>query len=433
MLSGNRYPTRWWGVAVLAGAHLFRVEVGVAVKPLIPFGTRVMVNVYPQPRNAFLPRSLPATVFGPCETVPSGMWVYQNGKVIVKVNIQIAGLTEEEINVVKATWDQYETPVAPLAPPPTGLFDVAAADLPSKSKACTLLDATCPACVLQNRGEPVSVSHSQIWGECVEAFQPPKPMSSILPQEEDPEPAQEGLKPEEMPEPVLIRHEEVIENLGVFPDPEARFRLLANSSIAAKAGTQDIQDVLVSHPHACIAWSDESSIPWLRGFSGTEVLSDHSIAMCGGTSELGEPPDLVDSSEDDFDNDIHVCGNADPDVDTDVCSDSDFAPATRKPPCNQKCDKPASGKGTAVYFDIHSDDESKKGPPVRPKRLQRKSAIGSRSTARVLKTLIQLPNQFCSGLLQFSRVQMVRRITFQTQPFTGLPLSLISLNPIQNQ
>ena len=216
------------------------------------------------------------------------------------------------------------------------MFDAAAADLLSKSKACTLLDATCPACVLQNRGEPVSVSHSQIWGECVEAFQSPKPMSSILPQEEDPEPAQEGLKPEEMPEPVLIRHEEVIENLGVFPDPEARFRLLANSSIAAKAATQDIQDVLVSHPHACIAWSDESSISWLRGFSGTEVLSDHSIAMCGGTSELGEPPDLVDSSEDDFDNDIHVCGNADPDVDTDDFSDSDFVPATRKPPCNQK-------------------------------------------------------------------------------------------------
>ena len=63
LLSGARLPTRWWGMATLAAAHLYRVEAGEADKAKIPFGTRVMVNVDPVPRNAFMPRSLPAGQF----------------------------------------------------------------------------------------------------------------------------------------------------------------------------------------------------------------------------------------------------------------------------------------------------------------------------------------------------------------------------------
>eukprot|EP00959_Pyramimonas_sp_CCMP1952_P041988 878171-Pyramimonas_sp.AAC.1 len=61
LLSGSRLPTRWWGMSILAAAHLYRVDAGYADPPKVPFGTRVMVNVDPQPRNAFLPRALPAT------------------------------------------------------------------------------------------------------------------------------------------------------------------------------------------------------------------------------------------------------------------------------------------------------------------------------------------------------------------------------------
>ena len=103
---------------MLAAAQLSRVEAGVEEAPKLPFGTRAMVSVDPAPRNAFLPRSMPATVFGPCDSVPHGFWVYQGGRVLAKVNVQAAGMTEEELTVVKASWDDLETPLAPM--PPSG-------------------------------------------------------------------------------------------------------------------------------------------------------------------------------------------------------------------------------------------------------------------------------------------------------------------------
>ena len=57
LMTGNRLPTRWWGVSALAAAQLYRVDAGYGEFPRIPFGTRAMVNVDPQPRNALLPRS----------------------------------------------------------------------------------------------------------------------------------------------------------------------------------------------------------------------------------------------------------------------------------------------------------------------------------------------------------------------------------------
>ena len=64
LLSGCRLPTTWWGVATLA-AQLCRADAGLEEYPKIPFGTRVMLVRDPTPRNAFAPRALPATIFGP--------------------------------------------------------------------------------------------------------------------------------------------------------------------------------------------------------------------------------------------------------------------------------------------------------------------------------------------------------------------------------
>eukprot|EP00959_Pyramimonas_sp_CCMP1952_P255599 5338880-Pyramimonas_sp.AAC.1 len=94
-----------------------------------------MVNLTPAPRNAFLPRALPATCFGPCENIPDALWVYQSGKVVPKVNIQTAGLTQDELVIVKASWDEYETPIAAMPPPQASLFDAAAVDFPEHDHA----------------------------------------------------------------------------------------------------------------------------------------------------------------------------------------------------------------------------------------------------------------------------------------------------------
>ena len=131
LLSVCRLPTSWWGMAALAAGHQSRVAAGEAKQPRVQFGQRVMVNITPAPRNAFLPRAMPATMFGPCEHIPDGMWVHQGGKVVAKVNVHVAGLTKYELNVVRATWDDNETPVAFLPPPDNALFDATAVDFGS--------------------------------------------------------------------------------------------------------------------------------------------------------------------------------------------------------------------------------------------------------------------------------------------------------------
>ena len=72
LLSGCRLPTAWWGVATLAAAQLCRQDAGLEEYPRIPFGTRAMLVRDPTPKNAFAPRALPATVFGPSASVPTG-------------------------------------------------------------------------------------------------------------------------------------------------------------------------------------------------------------------------------------------------------------------------------------------------------------------------------------------------------------------------
>ena len=88
LLSGARLPTSWWGTATLAAAYYSRCAAGLEQWPKLAYGTRCMVIVDPAPRNAFLPRSLPATVFGPSDRVSGAYVVFQNGKLKDAVNVQ---------------------------------------------------------------------------------------------------------------------------------------------------------------------------------------------------------------------------------------------------------------------------------------------------------------------------------------------------------
>ena len=61
LLSGARLPTSFWGMAVLAAAHLSRYEAGLVPHPRINFGTRVMRGTHSLMRS---PRRARAPLFG---------------------------------------------------------------------------------------------------------------------------------------------------------------------------------------------------------------------------------------------------------------------------------------------------------------------------------------------------------------------------------
>ena len=118
LLTGARIPSSWWGVAAFASGYYSRCAAGLLKWPNIAFGTRAMVVIDPAPRNSFMPRATPATVFCPSSRVPGGYIVYHQGKLREVVNLQISSMTAEEVSVVKATMS-YHGPPFTLLPPPT--------------------------------------------------------------------------------------------------------------------------------------------------------------------------------------------------------------------------------------------------------------------------------------------------------------------------
>ena len=115
--------SKWWGVAVLASAHYSRCAAGFEQWPKLPFGTRAMIVQDPTSRNAFVPRSWPATVFGPSSKVPGGMIVFQGGKLKEVVNLQTTNLDAEELVYVQAQLKNEDEPFAPTQPPTCSNWD----------------------------------------------------------------------------------------------------------------------------------------------------------------------------------------------------------------------------------------------------------------------------------------------------------------------
>ena len=144
MLSGARLPTNWWGVACLASAHILRAEAGLEEYPSIPFGTRVMVVTEPPPRDKFLPRAEPATIFGPSSSVSRAFWVYQKGYVQAKTNVFPAGMDQEDLHWVKCNMNTWDSPDCPLPLPKPELYD-ASALIPTETPQGELRDRPPPA------------------------------------------------------------------------------------------------------------------------------------------------------------------------------------------------------------------------------------------------------------------------------------------------
>ena len=143
--------------------------------PEVPYGTRVMVVKDPVPRNAFVPRSLPATVFGPSERVPGGMVVYQDGRLKEVVSLQVSELNAEELVFVKGRMDDWGTPIAPCVPPASDDWDA-------------------------TRVSPNAADSSRM----------PFDGQQLLPDYVDDEPPAEAPQVEELPECPKIRVEEII-------------------------------------------------------------------------------------------------------------------------------------------------------------------------------------------------------------------------------
>ena len=110
-------------VATLAAAQLCRADAGLEAYPKIPFGTKVMVVRDPKPKNAFVPRVEPATVFGPSASGPIGYWTYQRGLVKCRTNLQPQGLKRKEFTWVKIDMRNWDTPDAPLPLREPALYD----------------------------------------------------------------------------------------------------------------------------------------------------------------------------------------------------------------------------------------------------------------------------------------------------------------------
>ena len=196
LLAGAMLPASWWGVAVQAAASYSRCAAGLDEWPTVAFGARAMCVRDPTPRNAFLPRSLPGTAFGPSTRVPGGLVIYHDNRLKEVVNFQPSAVEAEDLRFIKMNIKNWETPVAPAAPPPTADWDACRAPLqqPGGSGGC--------------EGELASSSgpYSSLRGD------------QLLPAAVRLEAPAEAPQREELPEDPRIRAEE-LEDLAPESDP----------------------------------------------------------------------------------------------------------------------------------------------------------------------------------------------------------------------
>ena len=79
----------------------------------------------PPDRNAFMPRSVPATIFGPGDRVSGGYYAYQRGCVREVQNVRWSKLAPEELAYVKGHIAEWTPPDAPCKAPATDTWNAA--------------------------------------------------------------------------------------------------------------------------------------------------------------------------------------------------------------------------------------------------------------------------------------------------------------------
>jgi hypothetical protein len=242
---GNRLPNNWWGVGILAAAQLCCADAGLEEYPVIPCGTTEIVVKEPPPRDAFMPRAEPATIFGPCEFVSGASWTYQHGVVKARTNIQPQGMSEDDLNWVKVHMSSWDTPDTPMPLPLVQLYDATSlAPVAPVPDGATRETATCPACICIRRTQRIVTLHTLIWGECLHATPPP--------------PVVEGPLAEV--EPVLDAAVESDENYFGFEDIEVepRASALVDDSPVPSCSDPYITK-LFEFPHASATLSDAAT------------------------------------------------------------------------------------------------------------------------------------------------------------------------------
>merc|ERR1711888_55584 len=113
LLIGSGLTTYWWGMSALCAASYSRCSAELEDWPELPFGVRAMLVKAPPDRNAFLPRSLPTTIFGPADEVSGGYYASHHGVIRQAVNVKWSPLKPEEIAYVKAHIENWGPPEAP--------------------------------------------------------------------------------------------------------------------------------------------------------------------------------------------------------------------------------------------------------------------------------------------------------------------------------
>ena len=235
----------------------------------------------PPPRNKFVPRAEPATIFGPCNSVSNGMWTYQKGVVRVKTNLAIQGMTQHDLAWVKINMSNWDPPDCPLPLPEAELYD-AASLIPAQDVggAATRQTVTCLACLATRRKQKNSEPHDLVWGECLKAT-PPPPVAISEPVE---------VVDSEPPVPAEAEEESELYVADLFSDAEGVAEddsQNQENAIVSRVGVDDkcisspyTREKLIEHPHACVAFSDAAT--W--GSHHTSLMSDTDVPS--STDEL---------------------------------------------------------------------------------------------------------------------------------------------------
>ena len=108
------------GAAVLEAVRLSRCAAGLPPWPALPYGTRHMVAKDPSTRNAFAPRSLPASVLGASGRVPGGYAILHDGVLKEQANLQAPNPGPDDLVCTRANTRDLEYPLAPMPPPKLG-------------------------------------------------------------------------------------------------------------------------------------------------------------------------------------------------------------------------------------------------------------------------------------------------------------------------
>ena len=152
--------------------------------PPVPFGSRVVVLVRPQPEDDFAPRGSLATVFGQVDDVPKAMHVYRNGRLETTGNVVPAAPPARTLDWASMQVLSEEEPIAPTSEEEPSKWNVRALPEPPTPAAQPGSSGDrravwgCPACRGLHR------AHTNIRGDCAQA---PEPVDSLrlLPQPSD--------------------------------------------------------------------------------------------------------------------------------------------------------------------------------------------------------------------------------------------------------